>query len=292
MKRRLQRLGVFVCSPVACAPAGHDADSSERRQAPELVASSPLFDATAVYPAPMWNGRGEEFVIALAFSERMALAAELSLEAATGGRPIAELVWSEDETKVSLFVRPSFTSPRPLADETEYWLDTSSLIGASGARLRPDAGLRQQRLRFTTGRYDALLNHSCGHTFFGPFQGIGSSGEASASSPDVSTTHVEYTITLRENDGSYGGWLRARFPSPGPYRLYFDGETTVRLRETTGATRELALTATPEACPGIAYQATFSANPGEETFLHLGPPASPTRRMIVELVTEKQPAGG
>jgi hypothetical protein len=202
----------------------------------------------------------------------------------------ARLVRGRDE---GLPVRaPELHLAPPLADETEYWLDTSSLIGASGARLRPDAGLRQQRLRFTTGRYDALLNHSCGHTFFGPFQGIGSSGEASASSPDVSTTHVEYTITLRENDGSYGGWLRARFPSPGPYRLYFDGETTVRLRETTGATRELALTATPEACPGIAYQATFSANPGEETFLHLGPPASPTRRMIVELVTEKQPAGG
>jgi hypothetical protein len=47
----------------------------------------------------------------------------------------------------------------------------------------------------------ASLRRSCGHTFFGPFQGIGSSGEAS-------TTHVEYTITLRENDGAHGGWLR------------------------------------------------------------------------------------
>lgn len=130
---------------------------------------------------------------------------------------------------------------------------------------------------FTTGKYDGLLNHSCGHTLFGPFASVGSSPNAEASAPDISMTHVEYTVTLRPNEGVYSGWVRAQFPTQGPYRLYFDAATTVTLSDSDGTMEEaVPLSPTPLACPGITHELTLTPSPYEDLFLRLGPDVMPS----------------
>jgi hypothetical protein len=282
-------LALALCA-YACSGAGSDATGAPddggagmgSAPPPELLVSSPSLGAEGVYPASLWAGKGEEVVLALTFSEPMTATGDLALEAHDHVRSVAALEWSHDRTELALFVRPDFTAPRPLEDETEYRLDLSTLVSDSGALLAPDVRLMDRGLTFTTGRYDPLLNHSCGHTFFGPFGSVASSGAADLSAPDISTTHVQYTVSLRETDGHYGGWVRARFPTEGPYRLYFDAATT--LLGDDG--RELVLERTPPACPGISEQLTLVVEPHENVFLFVGPGDSPMRRVIVELVPE------
>jgi hypothetical protein len=267
-------LGVWACS-------GKDGESPA---APELVTSTPALGAEGIYPAPLWNGKGEEVAIALTFSEPMNLEEELELEAGDHTRPIAALEWSDDRTALTLFVRGDFSMTRPLADETEYRLDLSPLVDDSGTPLAANAGLDDGTLTFVTGRYDALLNHSCGHTFFGPFGSVAASAGADLTAPDISTTHVQYSVALREQETEFGGWLRARFPGEGPYRLYFDAETSISMTRGTGEAEELALEPTPPACPGITHEVTITDMAGSDVFFFVGPEEVTTRRVIVELI--------
>jgi hypothetical protein len=273
----------FLMASLSCSDKAADVVSAPK---PLLLSSSPALAETNVYPAPLWLGKGEEVAIQLEFSEPMVPAGDLTLVAADHQRAVSESVWSEEGRLLTLLFRGDFASARPLADEREYALDLSPLISASGALLDPDAGLRERRLVFTTGRYDALLNHSCGHTFFGPFASIAAGGTNDASAPDISVTHTEYAVTARAFDGGYGGFLRARFPTPGPYRLYFDGAASVTLVKDDHEDA-LELTATARACPGISYEVDLTPAADEEVFLRLGPDAAAKRRLIVELVPQQ-----
>lgn len=256
--------------------------------APYVVSTVPELDETNVYPAPLFDGNGEEFVMTLAFSEPMEPRDAFTLAASDHERA-ANATWSEDRTSVRLAVRPSLASTRPLADETEYRLDVSALTSQAGVELDPNVRLRGGKLSFRTGQYDALLNHSCGHTFFGPFASIGASETPDASAPDIGTTHTEYSIALPEDDaGTFGGFVRARFATAGSYRLYFDSDTQVTVMTSPEAPGEAAaLTATPRACPGIERELTLrDVNAGEDFFVFVGPQATATRRVIVELAPE------
>jgi len=264
---------------------GPDADSSESAgPLPTLLSSTPALDEDAVYPSPLWSGDGEEVVIELAFSEPMVLTGELRLTAAEHERPIAEVVWSQDSRNASLFVRPDFSNPRPLRDETEYALDTSGFISAAGLHLDPEIGLRDGILVFTTGRFDGLLNHSCGHTFFGPFADLVAGPQPDDSAPDITTTHTQYTVALLPEESAFSGWLRATFPSVGPYRLYFDTEVTLA-RFDGGTMQPMTLSPTARVCPGITHEVTLHPAAGEAWLLFVGPQPSSPVHVIVELTT-------
>jgi hypothetical protein len=267
------------------APSGSGAASDE--PAPYVLEAIPILDATDVYPAPLWSGNGEEVVVEVSFSESMKPESELLFEASEQTRP-GTASWSADATRLRIATRPDFTFPRPLADDTTYSLDLSALVSQSGVGLEPNVGLRAGLLVFTTGRHDALLNHSCGHTFFGPFASMAAAPTADELAPDISTTHTEYSVALPDRGGDYGGWLRANFVAPGQYRLYFGGETRVSSQDADGNTENLALLETPRACPGIAYEVTLSPQPGAELFFRLEAKESPLRRVIVELVPDEE----
>jgi hypothetical protein len=253
---------------------------------PYVIATAPDLGETNVYPAPLYDGNGEEFVLELAFSQRMQPHEGFALVAHDHART-AHAEWSEDDTSLRLVVRSSVASPRPLADDTEYRLDASMLESAAGIALDASVRLRDGALVFRTGHYDTLLNHSCGHTFFGPFASASASALADTSAPDIGTTHTEYSITLLGDDaGTFGGFVRAQFLAAGRYRLYFDGVTPVtRLTSPESVGEVASLRATPRVCPGITHQLTLpEVTPGEDLFLFMGPQASSTRRVIVELV--------
>lgn len=272
----------------AASDASADADVADAAApVPRLISSSPAHGALDVYPSPLWSGNGEEVVIQLRFSEPMTLTDELVLQGPDHERPIAEVEWSDDHTELTLFVRPDFLEPRALRDDTEYSLATSALVSLRGVALEPSVGLEEGCLVFTTGRHDALLNHSCGHTFFGPFADIVAGRSDDASAPDISTTHTQYTVTLRADGDEFRGWLRATFPSEGPYRLYFDAATTVAIENSSSdEPHAVTVSPTPPACPGITQELTVMPGVGENLFFGLGPEGNPQRRVIVELVTQ------
>lgn len=275
----MKRIAVLLVSCLLGACSG------AQEEAPFVVSSSPELEATGVYPAPVWSGLGEEVTLGLTFSEPMQLDGELLLEASDHERPPDELTWSDDQTELTLVFRASFEWAHPLADDTEYSLDLSSLASETGQKLEPDVHLRDRRLVFSTGRFDPLLNHSCGHTFFGPYGSVAAVDEPRASAPDISTTHTQYTVTLPEDDGAHSGWLRARFPTKGPYRLYFDADTRLALaRAADEDAEEVELERTPAACAGIVYEVTVYPTAGEDLFLRLGPEDEAARRIIVELI--------
>lgn len=256
---------------------------------PYVVSAFPELDETDVYPAPLFDGNGEEFVMDVAFSEPMQPSDAFTLVASDHERA-ANATWSKDATSVRLAVRPGLASPRPLADETEYRLDLSALTSPAGLALDPGVRLRRGQLSFRTGRYDELLNHSCGHTFFGPFASVGASELPDESAPDIGTTHTEYSIALPADDtGAFGGFVRARFLTAGVYRLYFDADIPVTVTSSPDApATPMALTATPRACPGIERELTLrNVKAGENIFLFLGPQPTATRHVIVELVPER-----
>ncbi len=269
--------------------AAGEGGAASDEEPPHVVQTVPVLDDTEVYPAPLWSGTGEEVVVEVSFSRPMERESGLSFESNETSRP-ATVTWSADATKVRVVARPDFTFPRPLEDHTTYWLDLSALVSRRGMNLEPDVGLRGGRLVFTTGSYDAVLNHSCGHTFFGPFASFGAATAADEAAPDISTTHTEYSVTLPDRGGDYGGWLRANFMTDGHYRLYFDAPTRVSSTYGAGDATDLMLLPTPLACPGIALQVTFAPPLGQDVFFHLETTDSPLRRVIVELLPSEPSA--
>lgn len=274
---------ISMVGPISCSDTAVDTPTEP---GPFLLSASPALDETNVYPAPLWRGNGEEFAIELRFSLPMDAGKDLVVESDDHRHPVSESKWSDDRRQLSLFVRPDFSSSRPLADERQYALDLSSLVSASGALLEPDLGLRERRLVFSTGRYDPLLNHSCGHTFFGPFASVAAAGANDASAPDISATHTQYAVTKNALDEGYGGFLKARFPTHGPYRLYFDGEPRIALVEND---RETALLPkrSAQACPGITHEIDLIPRADDDLYFRLGPDATSRDRVIVELVPQE-----
>jgi hypothetical protein len=247
---------------------------------PYLVSATPALDASDVYPAPVWDGRGESVHVVLGFSEPMHQREDLRLSGTSEPRA-PEVLWADDGLSLDLSVSASLSGARPLADFSEYTLDLSPLANDAGRQLDPDRGLDQGTLRFTTGAYDPLLNHSCGHTFFGPFADVAAGSTADLSAPDLGTTHTAYTLLLRPSeDDVFSGWFRTQFPLPGPYRLYFDADVAV----TNAAGVALPLTPTRAACPGITHELTIHPDADELQFYFLGPHRTSTLSIIVELI--------
>ncbi|HET9954321.1 MAG TPA: Ig-like domain-containing protein [Polyangiaceae bacterium] len=252
--------------------------------APVLLSASPEVGATDVYPGPVPDGTGERFTIRLTFSQPMQLNSEPRLTA--GERALTPKVsWSSDRNEVELMFSAGFSGIRPLPDQTRCSLDLGGFEATDGTPLAA------RELVFTTGSYDALLNHSCGHTFFGPFATVAAAREPAAQLPNTSTTHTLYTVSLPEADAEsrYGGVLRLRFAASGKYRLYFDVLPEVswlspeRDSDSEAVVPQVPSPA-PQACPGIAHQLDFTAEANQDLFLGLRRPDAPQLSMLIEQV--------
>lgn len=283
MKRT--RVAVAIAGLAACgaqAPAEDDGDGV----APRLVATSPVQGATDVYPARLYGGMVPRVRIALRFDEAMApdvasvtltgAARRAELREATGAetRELAG-AWSEDGTELVVEVVGSgLTSQPPLADGAMYEVDVGALRDRAGNRAVGGP------LRFATGTFDPLLNHSCGHVFFGPYATASAAATASMAAPRTDAPHTRYTVAVPAG----GGFTRLRLAAAATCHLFVDGDVPIALEAATGEARPVARAATPDACDGISERATFHLDALEEVYLHLG--AGPEARFIVELVPD------
>lgn len=241
-----------------------------------IVRSSPRLDEQNVYPAPVSAEAGEATLIEVHFSHPMRTEA-ITLLSGDGATSHIETTWSNGNRDLEVLVLSPTLGARPLSDNTEYALDLARLETKEGGTLAPDRNLRLGKLHFTTGSYDALLNHSCSHTFFGPFGAVAAPVDIADVPPASLATHVQYDVQLAELDDGYGGFLRLRMTQAGDYRLYSDVEVThsVTPSSETGAggaggeasnaseLTPLPVEPTPRACLGILYSSTLGLDADE-----------------------------
>lgn len=248
-------------------------------QQPVLIRSEPALGTEELYPAPLTAAGGEQLRLRFVFSAPLTAGGELTLRGGTRA-PLAMAEWSEDGRQLELIITGALGSAQPLEDDTRYELDLSSLRDTDGRRLVPDQGLDEGVFWFVTGRYDALLNHACGHAFFGPFES-GAAGEVMDPDVlDIGATHVQYSVSLPQTSAGFAGWVTANFSAQAAHRLYFDAEASVSL---VGGDSLIASPAR-SACAGITHELTLEPPFPEPFFLFFHAQPQRTRRVIVELV--------
>jgi hypothetical protein len=252
---------------------------------PTVESSTPSQGQTAVYPSPYGDGSSYRVALEVRFSSEMdTYTTELPF-GPVGQAPVKlPVVWAENARSLKLFVYPPPLAPQILQAETSYQLGLAELRSATGQVLQWDANQRDATLRFTTGQYDALLNHSCGHTVFGPF-GVGVASMATPPVSIASDTHVQYDLSfLTGKAGKYQGHIGLRLAVAGQYRLYFDQLPEVNVVRAEREERVDVLSAA-DSCPGIRGQLDLKLDAEEAIELALTPSAS-LLRMIIESVVQ------
>lgn len=275
-----------------CSEAGRASDAncsddpgaSPSDVCPFVVHSSPELDAQNVYPSPFGDGQGFVFRIDVAFSVPMNTGVENASFGAHDEPPTEHaLRWDGSGFELTVLIRPKGLETRVLRDFTEYRLDLSTLESAEGIPLSRSRGLHDGALWFSTSSYDPLLNHSCGHTVFGPFGG-GAAGSEHGEGLVISATHTQYEIQLPANGDVFTGFVTLRSFPQGSYRLYFDAPP-VLARYTGTSEQTLHVEAAPESCAGIRAQADLELTSDHDVVLELGSDA-PTLQLIVEALVK------
>lgn len=295
MRGRIHRALVVAVSGAGCALAGcADEPGSEPeppppdpdQTAPRVVATSPMQGASGVYPAPLDADTAPRVQISLRFDEPMDPETSSIALVSAGGvtEPAAAAAWSLDQTQLTLtYAGSPLAGRRPLADDTSYALDLRGLRDRAGNALDPGAPLDQGTLRFTTGAYDPLLNHSCGHVLFGPYATAQAAPTRSSIAARTDTAHTRYTVSLPAAGDAHAGYTRLRATSTATWHLFLDGEVAVALESQLGEPLPISLAATPAACAGITHRATFHATELDQLFLRFGPQPAPEVKLVVEL---------
>jgi hypothetical protein len=178
-------------------------------------------------------------------------------------------------------VAPPFAGGRPLQDTTAYEVELQGLRDLAGNPAQFSAS-SNGRLHFTTGIYDALLNHSCGHVAFGPFSEVLAATTPGAQAPRSDTAHTRFTITLPGAVAPYAGFTRLRAGTDAIWHLFLDGDFPLTVQDALGEPLALVRSPTPRACSGITHRVTFSLRALDQMFLGIGPGVSPVVRFIVE----------
>jgi hypothetical protein len=254
---------------------------------PSVVQTTPALGAKEVYPSPYGDGVKYRVEIAVQFSAEMDTGiTELPFGPKGEALPMHPVIWAVDARSLVVAVSPPPLAPQILTEGTLYELDLSGLTDVVGQPLARDVGLEDGSLLFTTGSYDPLLNHSCGHTVFGPFD----NGVASSESPPVfiaSATHTQYALSfIGSDEREYAGIVGLQLATAGSYRLYFDGFPGLSIVRATSDEREsVTVEPTPRSCAGISGQLDVEVAADELLELHAQPNA-PLMYMIVESLTQ------
>lgn len=256
-------------------------DSNSTTPYPVLIASAPKSGEVEVYPSPFGDGETYQFVAALSFSEAMNPSIRGVQLAAGDNRATDHLLeWKEGGTTATLSVNPPPLGVQILAEYTTYTLSFGELESAEGQPISTTLDGAEAHITFTTGAYDALLNHSCGHTVFGPF----GAGIASAIDDDptftATATHTQYTLTLPAADKGHAGTIALNLPITGDYRLYFD--TMVKLAAFASS---LDVAKAADSCHGIQAQADITLEASVPVTLELAADSQQVN-LIVESLAE------
>jgi Bacterial Ig-like domain len=264
------------------------------REAPTLVSSVPMDGQVGVYPASVFDGTAPSVRVRVRFSEPME-SVDAPVTWGPVGRPHSAITgaWSSDQTELLIEIEaPPFAGRRPLENETLYEFDLSGVQDLAGNPLSSSAGPQNGRIRFTTGTYDALLNHSCGHVFFGPNATAVAAAVASQQAPRTDIAHTRFTVELPVDGGGSGlhsGFTRLRAPARATWHLFLDGDLAVSALDGVGQPIPTLRRATASACVGITHEVIFQLNEADQVFLRFGAQIAPVARFIVEQVTDAAP---
>jgi hypothetical protein len=269
---------------VEAGAAGEAGGSGGDRPTPFLHEASIADGSTEVYPFPLPDGVS----ISLTFSEAMSTeTSEVGLRTEGGNEKAVPIVWAGAGTEASVVIAANpLTGAPPLLDRTSYALDLSLLASQHGVPLDRQRNLSDGALRFTTGAFDALLNHACGHVELGPFDSAVAGAMPGPLTVPTDVGHVNYTITLPRSAAGYEGYTRVTTLMGRHYHFLFDRETPVALVTASAAEEALRVEPAAAACAGITHRADFSAEANAELFLHLGPIATSSLHMVLEIVSD------
>lgn len=270
------RMAIALVGWAACGAEAPAMPGNGDVIAPRLAAAAPAQGAVDVYPAHLDGGMVPRVRIALRFDEAMDPGEAMLAWAAVGGEVHRVTgTWSADGMElVAEIVGSALTAQPPLADRTMYEVDFGALRDVAGNAAEGDA------LRFTTGTFDPLLNHSCGHVFFGPYATASAAATASMAAPRTDAPHTRYTVAIPPG----GGFARLRLATAATCHLFIDGDVPIALETAAGEAVAIERAATPDACEGIRERATFHLAALEERYLRFG--AAAEARFIVELVPD------
>jgi Bacterial Ig-like domain len=253
-------------------------------QPPEVVISSPAHLEEGVYPAAIIGATAPRVRVQVRFGEPMdPLARAITWGAVGGAAKPAQGTWSEGASVFHFDITaPVLTGQRPLDDHTTYEVELAELRDLAGNPARRAAG--DSRLRFTTGQYDALLNHSCGHVAFGPFAAVTAAATAGPQAPRSDAAHTRYTVTLPGVAGEYGGATRLRAAADATWHLFLDRDAPLIVLDEQSQPLPVMRAVTPAACAGISHRVSFSLAAQAQAYLSIGPQTGAEVRFIVEQV--------
>ncbi|MGN6104916.1 MAG: Ig-like domain-containing protein [Kofleriaceae bacterium] len=259
--------------------------------APRLVAADPMPGAVDVYPAPVTGGAAPRVRIVLRFDEPMdPLRGQVEWGPAGAPRQPRVGTWSSDRRELVVEIQGTpLSGQRPLADRILYELDLRALRDLSGNRVDGDVLVEGGVLRFTSGVHDPLLEHSCGHVYFGPYATATASAEPTPNAARTDISHTQYTVHLPPDPDAPGlrrGYTRLRSAAASTWHLFLDGAYPLALEAAGGEVIPLDVVPAPAACVGITHRATFTLAELDERWLRIGPQAAESLELFVEQVTE------
>jgi hypothetical protein len=290
---RLAGVAIAGLGLAGCAddPGGEE---DEDTSPPLVVSSSPAHLQTDIYPAPVFDISSPRVAISIRFSEPMDPQRREVRWGAVGGAPrAARGVWSEDRLELSFSIEaPPLTGELPLADLTTYRIELDGLRDLGGNAPQLSADSTESALQFTSGVYDPLLNHSCGHVAFGPFASLTAASAPGPLAPRSDAAHTRFTVTLPEvagAPGTYAGHTRLRAPADATWHLFLDGDLPLTVRDLMDQALPVERRVTASACVGISHRASFALREMDQMILSIGPLSQPTAHFIVEHVAVEPP---
>lgn len=249
---------------------------------PTVESSSPAHLETEVYPAPVFGGTAPRVTVTLRFDEAMDPTQRQVTWGPQGGAMQAVMgSWTTDRRGFSFEIAGALSGRRPLEDRTGYQVSLQGLRDLAGNPATLDG--QTDSLRFTTGTYDALLNHSCGHVLFGPFVALTAAASPSPQAPRSDAAHTRYTVSL-PGAAPFSGATRLRAPANATWHLFLDGDLPISVLDAQGQPLALTRAVTPRACDGISHSVTFALAELDQVSLIFGPQPAATARFIVEQV--------
>jgi methionine-rich copper-binding protein CopC len=255
---------------------------------PHATASYPAEGDQQVYPTEIYDHDSivsERKRLRVTFSEPMdpGVTQVRLINATSGASRALSGAWAPDALSIELTLLRSEGAHHPLDEDAFYALDLRMLRDAAGNALDTShAYLGNGILNWKTIASDAALNHTCGHTLFGPFESV-SATAAPDDAPSTSATHTEFTLDLPTSGGERTGYTRVRAPGGGTFAFYFNQLVPFELADTATMTAlPLTVRATPDACVGITHYAEATLAAGVWHLARFGPISSSQLKMVID----------
>lgn len=245
-----------------------------------LVESRPANGDAAFYPVEVYQrsaelGVGERAVLRFVFDRPMSTS-EASVEIAGA---LVEGAWQPDGRTLEVTLAGTEDAP-PLAAETDHEVRLDRLRAATNAAVEP------AQIRFRTAARDAVIEHACIHTLYGPFATATASARdgALAEAPLVASVHRQWSVELPAEGAAFAGQVHVSFTGTGErrYLLYLDGDVPVTLATEGGGLVDASTTMAPAACPGIQRVAAVTLGRGTSYRMAFGPAPSGRVKLIWE----------